>query len=182
MYTIPNMMSLFRIICAPFLVLSGLSDTPTIFFLLFGAMMITDALDGFVARALNQTSELGAKLDSYGDYSTYIAVGIGAALQWPEMFQRELYPILLSLFFFLLPAVISLIKFGHFVSYHTAIIKITAITMSIGIFLMLMFEEPLIFYVGIIVLFIEACENIAITLTLDKPRSDISSYWELTNE
>ncbi len=39
--------------------------------------LLSDVLDGYFARKLNQTSDLGAKLDSWGDMVTYGAMMLG---------------------------------------------------------------------------------------------------------
>ncbi|MEJ2500200.1 MAG: CDP-alcohol phosphatidyltransferase family protein [Campylobacterales bacterium] len=179
LWTIPNLLSLFRLACAPFLVLSGAADTPVPFFIILSLMLISDALDGFLARMLHQTSVLGAKLDSYGDYATYLAVAFGAWLQWPERIEREAFVILFAVFVFVLPAAVSIFKFHRFASYHTLITKITAVLMSLGIFALLVFDVSWPFHIAVGMLVIEAVENIAITLALDAPRTDIASYWTL---
>lgn len=179
LWTVPNLLSLFRLACAPLLVLSGLSEGPAPFFVILSLMLVSDALDGFLARRLHQTSVLGAKLDSYGDYATYIAVALGAWLQWPERIEREAFAILLAVTVFALPALVSILKFHQFTSYHTFITKVSAVLMSLGIFALLVFDRAWPFYVAVAVLLIEAAENIAITLTLDAPRTDIRSWWSL---
>jgi len=178
-WTIPNLLSLLRLACAPFLVLSGLADSPVPFFVILSLMLITDALDGFLARLLHQTSELGAKLDSYGDYATYMAVALGAWLQWPERIEREAFAILFAVAVFMLPAAVSILKFHRFASYHTVITKIAAVLMSLGIFALLVFDLSWPLYAAVGMLVVEAIENIAITLTLDTPRTDIRSYFDL---
>ena len=179
LWTVPNMLSLFRLTCAPFLVLSGLAESPAPFFTILALMLVTDALDGFLARAMNQTSALGARLDSYGDYATYLAVAAGAWLQWPVRIEREAPAILLAVAVFVLPALVSIAKFHRFASYHTLLTKISAVMMSLGIFALLAFDLAWPLYAAVAVLMIEAVENIAITLTLVAPRTDISSYWAL---
>ncbi|MHC3993368.1 CDP-alcohol phosphatidyltransferase family protein [Thiomicrolovo sp. ZZH C-3] len=179
LWTLPNILSLFRLACAPFLVLSGLAESAVPFFTILSLMLLSDALDGFLARLLHQTSVLGAKLDSYGDYATYMAVVLGAWLQWPERIEREAPFILLAVAVFILPAVISIVKFKRFASYHTWITKVSAVVMSLGIFALLVFDLSWPFYVAVAVLMLEATENIAITLTLDVPETDIHSWWHL---
>ena len=179
LWTLPNLISLFRLACAPFLILSGLAETPAPFFVILSLMLLSDALDGFLARRLHQTSVLGAKLDSYGDYATYLAVALGAWLQWPERIEREAPFILAAVCLFVLPAAVSIVKFRHFASYHTLITKISAVLMSLGIFALLVFDLAWPLYVAVAVLAAEAVENIAITLTLEHPRTDIRSWWEL---
>lgn len=179
LWTLPNLLSLFRLACAPFLVVSGVAESPVLFFTILSLMLLSDALDGFLARKLNQTSVLGARLDSYGDYATYLAVALGAWLQWPERIEREAGVILFAVGVFVLPALVSIAKFHRFASYHTRLTKLSAILMSFGIFALLVFDLAWPLYAAIALLTVEAVENIAITLTLDVPRTDISSYWSL---
>lgn len=179
LWTLPNLLSLFRLVSAPLLVLSGLADGSALFFIIVSLMLASDALDGFVARRLHQTSVLGAKLDSYGDYATYLAVTFGAWLQWPERIEREAFVILYAVGVFMLPALFSIVKFKQFASYHTLLTKLSAILMSLGIFALLAFDLSWPLYIAVAVLSLEAIENIAITLTLDAPKTNIKSYWSL---
>ncbi len=179
LWTVPNLLSLFRLACAPLLVFSGTAETSIPFFIILSLMLVSDALDGFLARRLHQTSVLGAKLDSYGDYATYLAVTFGAWLQWPGRIEREADVILLAVGVFILPALFSVAKFRQFASYHTLLTKLSAVLISLGIFALLVFDVAWPFEIAVAVLVLEAAENIAITLTIDAPRTDIKSYWSL---
>ena len=179
---IPNLLSLFRIIAAPFLLLSGWLEMPTLFFILFGLMLFSDVLDGFIARMLDQTSELGARLDSYGDILTYLSTPLAAWWLWPNMIKEELYYIIAAIIIYILPALFSLIKFGKLASYHTWITKVSAILMSAGVVLLLGFEKPLLFHIAIYFLVLEMVENIAITIILPKQKSNIHSLWHALKE
>jgi len=179
---IPNLLSLFRIIAAPFLLLSGWLEMPTLFFVLFGLMLLSDVLDGFIARILDQSSEEGARLDSYGDILTYLSTPLAAWWLWPELLKEELYYIIAAIIIYVLPALFALIKFGKLASYHTWITKISAILMSAGVILLLGFEKPLLFHISIYFLMIEMVENIAITIILPKQKSNIHSLWHAWQE
>lgn len=65
--TAPNLLTLLRICIAPFLVLAILQSDFSLAFALFVAAGLTDALDGFLARALKQRSMLGQYLDPVAD-------------------------------------------------------------------------------------------------------------------
>ena len=179
---IPNSLSLFRIIAAPFLLLSGWLEMPTLFFVLFGLMLLSDVLDGFIARMLDQTSEVGARLDSYGDILTYLSTPLAAWWLWPELLKSEIYYIIAVIIIYILPAFFALAKFGKLASYHTWITKISAVLMSAGVVMLLGFEDPLLFHVAIYFLVLEMLENIAITLILTKPKSNIPSLWHVWKE
>ena len=179
---ISNLLSFFRIISAPFLLLSGWLEMPTLFFVLFGLMLLSDVLDGFIARILDQTSELGARLDSYGDILTYLSTPLAAWWLWPELLKAELYYIIAAIIIYILPAFFALAKFGKLASYHTWITKISAVLMSAGVVMLLGFENPLLFHIAIYFLMIEMLENIAITLILPKQKSNIHSLWHALKE
>lgn len=179
---IPNSLSLFRIIAAPFLLLAGWLEMPTLFFILFGSMLLSDALDGIIARMLDQTSELGARLDSYGDILTYLSTPIAVWWLWPDLVKEELYYIIAAIIIYIMPAVFALIKFGKLASYHTWITKFSAVLMAAGAIMLLGFDDNLLFHIAIYFLVIEMIENIAITLILSEQKNDIHSIWHAWKE
>lgn len=179
---IPNSLSLFRIIAAPFLLLSGWLQMPTLFFILFGLMLLSDALDGIIARILDQTSELGARLDSYGDIVTYLSTPLAVWWLWPDIIKEEMYYIIAAIIIYILPSVFALLKFGRLASYHTWITKVSAVLMSLGVVMLLGFDHNLLFHIAIYFLVIEMFENIAITLIISKQKSDIYSIWHAWKE
>jgi len=179
---IPNILSLFRIIAAPFLMLTGWLEMPDLFFVLFGLMLLSDVLDGFIARILDQTSQLGARLDSYGDILTYLSTPLAAWWLWPDLIKAELYYIIAAIIIYILPAFFALAKFGTLASYHTWITKISAVLMSAGVVMLLGFENALLFHIAIYFLVIEMVENIAITMILPKSKSNIHSIWHAWKE
>ena len=179
---IPNTLSLFRIIAAPFLLLTGWFEMPTLFFILFGLMLLSDALDGIIARMLDQTSELGARLDSYGDILTYLTTPLAVWWLWPDIVKEELYYIIAAIIIYVLPALFSLLKFGNLASYHTWITKLSAVLMSAGAVILLLFEHNLLFHLAIYFLVIEMVENIAITSILPEQKTNIHSIWHAWQE
>lgn len=180
--TIPNLLSIFRIVAAPFLLLAGWLEMPNLFFILLGLMIFSDAVDGFIARMLDQTSPLGARLDSYGDIATYLTAPLAAWWLWPEIVKEELYYIIAAIIIYILPAFFALAKFGKLASYHTWITKISAVLMSAGVIVFLGFENPLLFHIAVYFLVIEMLENIAITIILPEEKSDIHSIWHAWRE
>ena len=176
---IPNQLSVFRIAAAPFLLLSGWLGSEIFFFWLFGLMLFSDAIDGFIARMLHQTSALGARLDSIGDIATYLTTPLAVWWLWPEIIKEEAWFIGAAIIIYIFPALFSIAKFGQLASYHTWITKFSAVLMSGGVVLLLAFNSAIMFHIAVFFLVIEAAENIAITLRLPKPRTDIRSYWHL---
>jgi cardiolipin synthase len=67
MFTLPNLLSLSRVILTPVFVLMMVQQKPWAAFFVFLAAGATDALDGFTARLLRLKSTLGVWLDPIGD-------------------------------------------------------------------------------------------------------------------
>jgi len=84
---IPNLITLGRILLVPVIVWAIASGQMTIAFALFVIAGLSDAVDGFLAKRFDMTSEIGALLDPLADkallVSIYIALGIwGAIPRW----------------------------------------------------------------------------------------------------
>jgi cardiolipin synthase (CMP-forming) len=85
--SIPNIITLTRILLVPIIVWAIASSQMEIAFGVFVIAGVSDAVDGFLAKRFNMASELGALLDPLADkallVSIYIALGIwGAIPRW----------------------------------------------------------------------------------------------------
>jgi cardiolipin synthase len=82
--SIPNLITLARILLVPVVVWAIASGHMLFAFLLFAAAGVSDAVDGFLAKRFGMASELGAYLDPLADkvliVSIYVALGIVDAL------------------------------------------------------------------------------------------------------
>jgi len=65
--TIPNLITAFRIILVPVFVIYLINDRLSAALVVFLVCMISDGIDGMVARVFNQKSRLGAYLDPLAD-------------------------------------------------------------------------------------------------------------------
>ncbi len=78
--SIPNLITLARILLVPVVVWAISSGAMWIAFVLFLAAGVSDAVDGFLAKRFGMTSELGAYLDPLADkaliVSIYVSLGI----------------------------------------------------------------------------------------------------------
>src|SRR6202042_1746701 len=85
--SIPNIITLGRILLVPVIIWAIASNQMEIAFAIFIVAGVSDAVDGFLAKRYNLTSELGALLDPLADkallVSIYISLGIwGAVPRW----------------------------------------------------------------------------------------------------
>src|SRR5947207_11932836 len=67
MLTIPNILTLARLLAVPVFLVASLRGQYTLAFALFVGAAVTDILDGMIARRFNQRSRLGAMLDPAAD-------------------------------------------------------------------------------------------------------------------
>lgn len=78
--SIPNLITLGRILLVPVVVWAIMSNAMWFAFVLFVAAGISDGVDGYLAKRFNMTTELGAYLDPLADkaliVSIYLTLGI----------------------------------------------------------------------------------------------------------
>ena len=85
--SIPNLVTLARILSVPVMVWAIASGEMMLAFVLFVVAGVSDAVDGFLAKRFGMASELGAYLDPLADktllVSIYVTLGItGAIARW----------------------------------------------------------------------------------------------------
>lgn len=82
--SIPNLITLARILSVPILIWAITAGEMRIAFLLFLAAGVSDAVDGFLAKRFGMATELGAYLDPLADkamiVSMYVALGVAEAI------------------------------------------------------------------------------------------------------
>jgi len=180
---LPNLISILRILLVPVLLYLAFSQQPTNFIIVLILTVLTDALDGFLARQLKAVSELGAQLDSWGDFLVYISMAIGAWLLWPDILIREQLYVIIVITSFILPVLVGLIKFKIWTSYHTLSAKVAVVVSIIAY--VLLFTQLLKWPIILAAIFslYAAIEQILITLICNKNRTiDVKSIWHALQE
>lgn len=79
LHTIPNFITLGRLLFFPAFLVTLLLDLPIMYLFLFVFHALLDVIDGIAARTLKQTTELGRRLDTIVDYIVLLpsyAIGI----------------------------------------------------------------------------------------------------------
>jgi len=179
---IPNTISLTRIAAAPTLLWAASAAAPRIFLGVFAFMMVTDFLDGFLARALNRQTVLGSQLDTIGDVLTALFVIPGGWMLWPEVVREE------AAFFIAVPVVLAisgsvcLIRHGHLPSYHTRSAKLATAAAGVGVWVLFAGVTPWLFRGAVLLLAASAVEEIWISLLLIKWHPNVPSVRQALNE
>ena len=99
-FTIPNMLSLFRLSLIPVYVSIYLNARTDRDYLLAGSILavscLTDLVDGYIARKFNQISNLGKLLDPFADKLTQLTLVICLSIRYPVL-KSVLFMFLLNL-------------------------------------------------------------------------------------
>lgn len=88
-FTIPNLLSLFRLVLLPIYAQIYLNATENYQYLIAGAIMalscLTDLIDGKIARHFNQITNLGKVLDPFADKVTQFTLTLCLSLKYPVL-------------------------------------------------------------------------------------------------
>ncbi len=178
MRSLPNLLSGFRLLAAPVLLALAFAGRREAFLWVLGASLASDALDGLAARALGARSELGRRLDSWGDYVTMLAVVPGVVLLWPEVVRREWPWIALGAGCYFAPVAVGLLRWKRAPAYHTRASKALAVAMAPATFLLLLGGTPWPFRIGMALQIAVLAEELAIMRLLPGYSGAISSLRE----
>lgn len=180
--TIPNLLTISRILILPFVVyyiLAGMSSNRDIIFLLLGVQGVTDFLDGIIARKFYQVTKFGKILDPLADKLTFDAI----------MLSLLKYDFPLFIVILLLSRDIVIIFSGYTIIKKNKIIPVSNIWGKIATFSLVVYLisfiggiEPLknIFYY--ILLFAISASGISYAIYLIKVKMKLKSIKNKNNE
>jgi CDP-diacylglycerol--glycerol-3-phosphate 3-phosphatidyltransferase len=174
---VPNALSCIRLSFVPVLLVLAWNGHHKAFLICLMVSIFTDAADGWLARRLNQTTELGAKLDSWSDFATWLCLPFCAWWLRPEVIRQEATFLALAIFFYIAAIVFGFLKYGRLTSYHTWASKGLAILVAAAalVFFANGAAWPLRVIVPMVVL--SQIEEMCITALLPEWRTNVPSIW-----
>jgi CDP-diacylglycerol--glycerol-3-phosphate 3-phosphatidyltransferase len=176
-YNLPNFVSFIRILLAPVLFYFALTEKPVWFLATLMFSGFTDVLDGFLARTLHQITEMGSRLDSWGDFTIYTTMAICAWILWPDIVAEELIAYVVIVISITSPVIVGLLKFRTITSYHTWTVKVAVVVTFIGYILLFAGWVDWPFRVAAVFCAVAALEEIAITLLIHHEHVDVRTVW-----
>ena len=171
---LPIILSILRLFLGPVLIAIAWLDQATVFIAVLIFAFLLDLVDGPIARMSGHVTEAGSRMDSYADFSIYIAFLIGAVRLWPDIVQREWIFLLLVAASIILPAVAGLVKFHTATSYHTWLVKLAAVCMAPSAIFLFIGGPDWPFHIAAVVSVLAGLEEIIMTLLLREPHSDVA--------
>jgi phosphatidylglycerophosphate synthase len=141
--------------------------------------LITDLLDGAVARKLNQTSEFGSKFDSLADQFLQISAVIWVTMLMPEIFTDNLLISLLAISIYLSSLALGLIKFKQLANLHLYLSKAGGFFLYILLIHAFITGEYSVFlFTSAVILFIlSSTETFILQFSLSRADSNIGSIF-----
>jgi CDP-diacylglycerol--glycerol-3-phosphate 3-phosphatidyltransferase len=178
---IPNIISALRITSCPVLLLLAYGMNRPAFAWLLAAALISDILDGAIARHFGFVSQLGSLLDSIGDILLFIVAAYGVWQFHPELVHDHSFAFVLVLVLWIGGSFVGYLRYGRLASFHTLLARITAYV--IGAFIGLLFLwgfHPWLFWSAVALVVISQAEEFILMAILPQWTPNVGGlYWVL---
>jgi cardiolipin synthase (CMP-forming) len=172
---------LFRLTLAP-IILSlayfvGEKSKPAILILMYLGL-ISDILDGIIARYQNQSSEKLRRMDSQADMIFWLSIGFSTWILYPKLISDNVFAIRVILGMEIACYTISILRFKRETCTHAYLSKLWGITLLIAFTSLIGFNKAgFPFNLAIVVGLVSHLDRILITLILPKWTYDIPSTY-----
>ncbi|MBM9499167.1 CDP-alcohol phosphatidyltransferase family protein [Leptospira sp. 201903071] len=176
---IPNSITFCRVLLFPVLIYFVFREERILFSWIFFFALLSDILDGLLARVLKVQSAFGARLDSIADLLTFVSGIYGILIFEPSFVSNYLSWIATVLGLYFAEMIYSLIKFSSISSFHTYASRVAAY--ALGILFMTLFWfgawSPLLYLSFFLCCFAYA-EEIVILFYLKELKPNVRGmYW-----
>lgn len=178
---LPNLLTALRFISVPILWVCAFLRMPQYIGVGLIFAGLTDALDGFVARKLNQVSEFGSKFDSIADQSLQISSIIWIFMLMPEIFTENQALSMTALGIYVLSLTVGLIKFKRIANLHLYLSKLGGVFLFLFIvhcFISGQYSKPL-FILASVGFIISSSETLILQLILPEVNEHMGSIFFL---
>jgi len=171
--TFANTLTASRLIAVPLMLLSAWQRERGWFAWLLGYALLTDVLDGSIARALGQDTAFGARLDSIADAAVYLTAPVAALYVYPRFREHEWMTVVVILLSYVIPIVVGYVKYRRLTAYHTVAARTAGVLLGLAALLFVTLGVTWPVRVGATVLVLSAIEEIAMTVVLPDWRPNV---------
>ncbi len=176
---VPNMISLYRLLVFPVILVMALTGREGWFVILLSISLVSDVLDGNIARYFNLQTNFGAALDNLADICTYAMALLGLFLfKWTEI-EPHAWILWLFLTVFVLSYIIAFARFGKIPGLHLYSAVSAGYVQSIFFFVLFVFGfYPWMYYLALAWGVVAYIEKIFVLLFLDDIKIGVKGlYW-----
>jgi cardiolipin synthase len=178
-FNLPNILSSLRVILLPILYVFALIGMRLEFLVAYIIIGSTDALDGFLARLLNQVTKLGKFLDTVADILFYFSTLFFITYFYPDRIIPNTWLIIVFMIIYLGAFIISIVKNGKPMQIHTTHLRINATLVYFLVILSYFFDTTFVVTAILISFIIGYIEEIAIFIKFGSVDQDTKSYRSL---
>jgi len=181
---VPNFISLYRLLAFPVILFMALTGREQWFVILLCISLVSDVLDGNIARIFKLQTHFGAALDNLADICTYAMAMLGLfVFKWSEIAPHA-WVLFLFLSVFALSYMVSFARFGKIPGLHLYSAVSAGYAQSIFFFILFVFGfYPWMFYLVCIWGTLAYIEKIFVLFKLDDIQIGVKGmYWLLQKE
>ena len=179
----PNAISIARLCATTVLCFAILQRHIDLFKWLLLACLLSDILDGLIARTFHLTSKLGAALDSAADALTMLIGFFGVYVFQRTFVTEHITGVLVVAGFYSAEIVASLIRYGRLSSFHTLLDRVAAY--ACGIFTMSLFlwgYHGWLYQLTVLVYVVSLIEELALIFVLPEWKTDVGNIFRVFAE
>jgi cardiolipin synthase (CMP-forming) len=115
---VPNAISFYRLVMFPVILIMALLGHEQLFVVFLIINLLSDILDGFIARTFKLVTRFGAALDNLADIGTYILALYGIfAFRW-DVIEPHAWLLYVFLAIFILSYIVAFFRFGKIPGLH----------------------------------------------------------------
>jgi cardiolipin synthase (CMP-forming) len=181
---LPNVISFYRLIMFPVVLIFALKGYEQLFVIFLCINLVSDILDGFLARTFNVATKFGAGLDNLADIGTYILALYGIfRFRWAET-EPHAWLLYIFLAIFILSYLVAFYRFGKIPGLHLYSAVTAGYLQGAFFFILFVWDFYLwFFYIAIGWGIIAYIEKIIVLTRLDDIRSGVKGlYWMVRDE
>jgi CDP-diacylglycerol--glycerol-3-phosphate 3-phosphatidyltransferase len=174
---LPNAISVARILIAPVALWSAWSGNGDLYKGLFTAAVVSDFLDGAIARLFKLESDLGARLDAFADMLTYLVLFFAICWLWPGFIYDRIWLLGAGFILYSIGYVVGFLRFRRLNAFHTWAGKTTAVLMACGMIIWFAGGPGWFFTAAVSFSLLSGIEQIAIAAVIPKWRTGVPTLW-----
>jgi CDP-diacylglycerol--glycerol-3-phosphate 3-phosphatidyltransferase len=145
------------------------------------ACLLSDILDGLIARMFHLSSRLGAFLDSIADMLVTVIAVLGLFVFQKKFLAAHVGPLTVVVVLYAIEMLAALVRYGRLSSFHTVLVRVAAYLQ--GIFIMSLFLWGYgagLFYAMVAISVVAYAEELVLLYVLPKWTADVRGlYWVL---
>jgi len=181
---VPNLISLYRLLVFPVILFMALTGRENWFVVLLCISLVSDVLDGNIARYFKLQTNFGAALDNLADIFTYAMAILGLfVFKWTDI-EPHVWFLYLFLSVFILSYFVSFFRFGKIPGLHLYSAVSAGYVQSIFFFVLFVFGfYTWMFYLAVGWGLLAYIEKILILIKLNDIKIGVKGlYWLMKSE